>query len=125
MKRAAPELTSVPIMPSIIPKSAIPKAVSSDPLASTMEVISPSMIREKYSAGPKVSARLAKSGADMAMKSVPTVPAKKLPIAAAARARPALPCFAISWPSSVVTTEEASPGRFIRMAVVEPPYCEP
>ena len=25
----------------------------------------------------------------------------------------------------VVTTDDASPGRFIRIAVVEPPYCEP
>ena len=103
----------------------MPNAVSSEPLVSTIEVTRPSTMSEKYSAGPKVSARPASSGAAMAMNSVPTVPAKKLPMAAAASARPALPCLAISWPSSVVTTDEASPGRFIRIAVVEPPYCVP
>ena len=56
---------------------------------------------------------------------VATVPAKNEPIAAMPSAMPARPCFAIWWPSSVVTTALASPGMLTRMAVVEPPYCAP
>ena len=37
----------------------------------------------------------------------------------------ARPCRAIWWPSMQVTTEEVSPGRLTRIAVVEPPYCAP
>ena len=38
---------------------------------------------------------------------------------------PPLAGRAIWWPSRVVTMDEASPGRFTRMAVVEPPYWLP
>ena len=53
------------------------------------------------------------------------MPAKNEPIAAVASATPARPCRAIWYPSSVVTTDAASPGRLTRIEVVEPPYCEP
>ena len=56
---------------------------------------------------------------------VATQPAKNEPIAAMASAGPARPCFAIWKPSSVVTTELASPGILTRIDVVEPPYCAP
>jgi hypothetical protein len=49
----------------------------------------------------------------------------KDPIAAAASAGPARPWRAISWPSRAVTAADDSPGRLIRMAVVEPPYWAP
>ena len=45
-----------------------------------------------------------------------TQPAKNEPIAAIASAGPARPCFAIWWPSSVVTTEDDSPGMLTRIA---------
>ena len=48
-----------------------------------------------------------------------------LAIAAAASAAPARPWRAIWWPSMQVTTDEVSPGRLTRIAVVEPPYCAP
>ena len=48
-----------------------------------------------------------------------------LAIAAIASAGPARPCLAIWKPSSVVTTEVASPGMLTRIEVVEPPYCAP
>jgi len=56
---------------------------------------------------------------------VAKVPAMKEPMAAAARAGPALPCLAISCPSRQVTTLEDSPGTFTRMEVVAPPYMAP
>ena len=59
------------------------------------------------------------------MTSVATVPAKNEPMAAMPSATPARPWRAIWWPSSVVTTEVASPGMLTRIAVVEPPYCAP
>ena len=93
--------------------------------ASTMEATSPSTISEKYSGAWKRRARLASGGARKAITKVATVPAKNEPIAAVASAAPARPCCAMACPSRVVTTEEDSPGRLIRMAVVEPPYCAP
>ena len=59
------------------------------------------------------------------MMMVATQPAMKEPMAAMPSATPARPCLAIWWPSSVVTTEVASPGMLTRMAVVEPPYWAP
>ena len=69
---------------------------------------------------------MAVSGAaSAAMMTVATQPAKNEPMAAMPSATPARPCLAIWWPSSVVTTEVASPGMLTRMAVVEPPYWAP
>ena len=89
VKRAAPELTSVPIMPSSRPKMIMPRACRIEPCASTIEATSPRIISEKYSAGPKLRATSASGGAKSAIRIVETVPAKKEPIAAVARARPA------------------------------------
>ena len=60
-----------------------------------MEAMRPSTIREKYSAGPNFSAMLASGGAKKMMTNVAIVPAMNEPIAAVARARPALPWRAI------------------------------
>jgi len=59
------------------------------------------------------------------MTSVAMQPAMKEPIAAMPSAGPARPRRAIWWPSSVVTTEDDSPGMLTRIAVVEPPYWAP
>ena len=67
----------------------------------------------------------ASGGPNAAIRNVATVPAKNEPIAAVASAAPARPCRAIWYPSSVVTTDAASPGRLTRIEVVEPPYCDP
>ena len=53
---------------------------------------------------------------------MPTVPPIKEPMAATARATPARPSRAIAWPSMHVTADDASPGRLMRIAVMEPPY---
>ena len=82
-------------------------------------------ISEKYSGEPNLSAISASGGPNSAINRVPTVPAKKEPTAAMARAGPARPCRAIWYPSMHVTTAEVSPGKFTRMAVVEPPYWAP
>ena len=54
VKRATPELTSVPIMPISSPSTTIASALSIEPCASTTAAISPSTISEKYSAGPNL-----------------------------------------------------------------------
>ena len=100
-------------------------ALTTEPRASTTAAISPHTISEKYSAGPNCSAMAASGGAAKQISSVATQPAKNEPIAAMPSAGPARPCRAIWWPSSVVTTEDDSPGMLIRIAVVEPPYCAP
>ena len=97
----------------------------SEPFARTTAKISPSTISEKYSAGPNRSAMLVNGAPRAATSTVETQPAKNDPIAAIASAGPARPCFAIWKPSSVVTTEVASPGMLTRIEVVEPPYWAP
>ncbi len=124
-KRAVPELTSVPTMPSRSPSTIIAIALSSEPWASTTAPISPSTISEKYSAGPNLSASSDRGMATVAMKTVATHPAKNDPSAAVASAAPAWPLSAIWWPSRQVTADEVSPGMLSRIDVVEPPYCAP
>jgi hypothetical protein len=95
LKRATPEFTSVPTMPSSKPSTIIATALSSEPEASTTAPIRPRIISEKYSAGPNLKANSVSGGAKAARISVPTQPAKKEPRPAAARAGPARPCRAI------------------------------
>ena len=123
--RDAPVSMSDPTIDSSNPNTIIAIAFSTEPFANTTAKIRPSTISEKYSAGPNASASFVSGAPSTAIKTVATQPAKNDPIAAMASAGPARPCFAIWKPSSVVTTEVASPGRLTRMAVVEPPYMAP
>ena len=116
---------SWPTVPNRTPSAIIASALSAEPRASAIDTIRPSSTSEKYSAGPNFNATRASGGAATASTTVATVPAMKDPIAAAASAGPARPWRAISCPSSAVTAADDSPGRLIRMAVVEPPYCAP
>ena len=94
-KRATPEFTSVPIMPSSRPSTTMASAFQMEPLASTTAAIRPSTISAKYSAGPNLKATSARGGAKAASRKVATVPAKKEPMAAMDRAAPARPRLAI------------------------------
>ena len=123
--REAPVSMSEPTIESSSPNTIIAIAFSTEPFASTTAKIRPSTISEKYSAGPKASASLVKGAPSTAIRTVATQPAKNEPIAAIASAGPARPCLAIWKPSSVVTTDVASPGILTRIEVVEPPYCAP
>ena len=100
-------------------------ALITEPWASTTAAIKPSTISEKYSGAPNDWPTFASGGAKVAISVVETQPAKNEPSAATASAAPARPCRAIWWPSMQVTTDDVSPGRFTRMAVVEPPYWAP
>ena len=100
-------------------------ALITEPCASTTAAMRPSTISEKYSGAPNDWPTFASGGANVAISIVDTQPAKNEPSAATASAAPARPCRAIWWPSMQVTTEEVSPGRLTKMAVVEPPYCAP
>jgi hypothetical protein len=62
-KRMTPELTSVPISPSRMPKHTMAMALRSEPRASTTAAMSPNTISEKYSAGLNLSATSASGGA--------------------------------------------------------------
>ncbi len=123
--REAPVSRSEPTIDSSRPNTIIASALSTEPLASTTANTRPSVISEKYSAGPNCSANFVSGAPSSAISTVATQPAKNEPIAAMASAGPARPCLAIWWPSSVVTTEPASPGILTRIDVVEPPYCAP
>ena len=125
VKRVPPVLPSVPTRPTSRPSTIIATALTTEPCASTTAATRPSSISEKYSGAPNDWPTLASGGAKPAISAVEMQPAKNEPIAATASAAPARPCRAIWWPSMQVTTEEVSPGRLTRIAVVEPPYCAP
>ena len=125
VKRGWPVCKSTPIMPRKKPtKSAVRPRTDDDP--STAETMMKARtINEKYSAGPKASAKLTTTGARKATPAVPMVPATKEPIAEVARAAPPRPERAILLPSSAVTMVALSPGVLSRIDVVEPPYMAP
>ncbi len=95
LKRATPEFTSVPIIPSSSPSTTMASALRNDPCASTTAAIRPSTISAKYSAGPNLNAISESGGANAASRKVATVPAKNDPKAAIASAGPARPLRAI------------------------------
>ncbi|MNT90712.1 hypothetical protein D3C72_2316760 [compost metagenome] len=82
-------------MPSSSPSTIMASALRIEPCARAIETSSPSTISEKYSGAPKLSAARARGGAKKASSSVATVPAKNEPMAAVAKAAPALPFRAI------------------------------
>jgi hypothetical protein len=125
VNRGVPVPMSWPTVPSSSPSTIIASALRVDPLASVIEAIRPSTISEKNSAGPKLNAAREMGAATRATTTVATVPAKKDPRAAVASALPARPRLAISCPSMAVTAADDSPGRLMRMAVVDPPYWAP
>ena len=90
-----PELTSVPTMPNSSPTQTMASALMREPRASTIAATSPNTISEKYSAGPNLSATSASGGANAAISTVATQPAKNEPIAAMPSAGPARPRRAI------------------------------
>ena len=95
LKRATPELTSVPTKPINKPKTIMAMALIKEPDASTTAPIRPSTISEKYSAGPNLKANSVKGAANAAKIMVPTEPSKNEPKPAAASAGPARPFRAI------------------------------
>ena len=103
----------------------MPIALISDPEAKTTAPIKPRTMSEKYSAGPNLKANCESGAANAAKIKVATQPAKKEAVPAVNNATPPRPFLAIWYPSIAVTTEDVSPGMFSKMAVVEPPYCEP
>ncbi|MCY1241307.1 hypothetical protein D9M72_542010 [compost metagenome] len=98
---------------------------SSDEPSTAETVVKASSMIMKYSPGPNCSATSAATGANIDSSTVAMVPATNEPIAAVASAGPARPFLAIRLPSMAVTMVEDSPGVFIRIEVVEPPYIAP
>ena len=88
-------MTSVLTCPNSSPSRIIAIALMSEPDARTTAPISPSTISEKYSAGPNSNASSVSGGANAAMTTVATQPAKNDPRPAAASAAPARPLRAI------------------------------
>jgi len=85
----------------------------------------PKTVIAKHSIGPNNNATLDRATAKNISPTRPKVPAIQDPMAEAANAAPALPFLAISCPSKHVTTLAASPGRFNKIDVVDPPYMAP
>ena len=126
MKRGVPVSTSVPTRPSSRPSTIMVNALSSEPEASATEATRPSTMSEKYSAGPNSSATLAKGGANKRQDHGGDGAGEER---AQGGGRQRLAGAAVAWPSgsrrSRSPPRRISPGRLIRIAVVEPPYCAP
>lgn len=125
MKRAFPVTGSRPIVPIMIPVTALMRDFRRDPPVTLLRAIEPKTMSEKNSGGPKERAASASYGAKNTSPNTPIVPAMKDPMAEIARAGPALPFCAILYPSMQVITEAVSPGTLRRIEVVEPPYIAP
>ena len=115
----------MPMVPSANPNSTIRADFSAFLPVRFVRMINPSTHTAKYSGERKDSARSAILSAVKVSATMPMVPAIKEPQALMANAAPARPFFAMALPSRQVTTLAASPGRFTRMDVVEPPYIAP
>ncbi len=91
VKRWAPLVTSVPIIPKSKPRRIMPTALIREPEASTTDPTRPKSMSEKYSAGPKRKASSASGTASSARTTVAKQPAKKEPRAAIVSAAPPRP----------------------------------
>lgn len=101
------------------------RALSSDPDASTTAPIRPTIMSEVFG-GPNSSASSVSGAAKPRedQRADATSEERTQASGGEGRACPAL-CDAIWYPSITLTTDEDSPGRLTRMAVVEPPYWAP
>ena len=120
-----PVLTSVPITPSNRPTTTIATPLIAEPLASVAPASRPSIIIEKYSAGPNLKATSTSSGENRIIARMPTEAPQNDENISMNSAEPALPLRASGLPSRQATACEAVPGRFSMMEVMPPPYCEP
>ena len=125
VKRYSPELTSIPTMPSSRPSRTMAMPFKADSRVSITAARRPSTIREKYSVGPNSSAHAASGGANRPTTTSATHDPKNDAKVVETRAGPARPCFAMGLPSSTTTAEAPSPGMFISIEVIEPPYMAP
>ena len=96
VKRATPDMGSIPTVLSASPSATMTAARTSDEPVSRESTKSPSTQSEKNSGGPKRSAVDASKGARNARPRIPNDPATKDPIAATNKAAPARPRRAIS-----------------------------
>jgi hypothetical protein len=115
----------MPTVPRKRPTPAMIKALGMEPLLKKIIRQRDMVIRLQYSGGPKRSPHPASLGAISIIMMRPNVPAINEAKAEMPRAGPARPFLAIWYPSRQVTTDEASPGIFTRIDVVDPPYWAP
>jgi hypothetical protein len=95
VKRVLPETVSVPTVPAMIPKQAIMSERVIEAPVRKLSTTMPMHMREKYSGGPNLSAKLASGGAIRVRPTIPIVPAMKEAKADMPSAAPALPWRAI------------------------------
>ena len=86
--------------------------------------VMPKMATQKISVGPNRSAICDKGGARNRSARNPVRLPKAQAMAARFRARWGSPFLAMGNPSKQVTTSAGSPGTFMRMALMLPPYID-
>jgi len=88
-------------------------------------MVSPNIIRAKYSSGPNLRANLANCGAINIKQKVEIIPPVAEAIVATPIAFPASPFWDKGYPSSTVAAAEGVPGIERRIADIDPPYIAP
>ena len=125
VKRSAPVMASIPMVPISRPRKTTGMVLRKDPLPSDPSRIRAISRTANISGGPNFMAKSARKGASSMRPRMLRVPAIQDPQALMNRAAPPRPFRAIWYPSKQVTMEADSPGMFIRMEVVDPPYMAP
>ena len=92
---------------------------------SPMKVANARSIRANSSGAPKTSATSASGGANSVKSTTEMVPPTNEAVAAATRARSAIPLRASGRPSKVVATAVDAPGMPSMMELIAPPYIAP
>ena len=91
VKRLIPAFWSIPIVPKATPKTAMIIPLIIEPVAMKMRRAKEKIIKEKYSGGPNLRAKLDNMGAKRIRPNIAIVPAMKDPIADMPKAGPARP----------------------------------
>ena len=91
VKRAAPEVTSIPTSPISMPRMTEMKDLIGDPCVSTAAPVMPSTTSAKYSGDWKVNATAANGGAKSASTTIPTALPHSEAMVVMKRATPARP----------------------------------
>jgi hypothetical protein len=115
----------MPIVPRSIPRMIIGMVLKKDPWPKDPSRIKARSRTAKISGGPKRVAKSANRGARIIKPTMLRFPPMKDPQAEMKRAAPPRPFWVILYPSTQVMTEADSPGMFIRIEVVDPPYMAP
>ena len=125
VKRSTLKTGSIPTSPMSRPIRQEMNPVVRSRVATAAMELRPKRQSMKYSGGPNFRANRASIGAMTISTRTPNRLPNREAVVDMPIARPASPFWAMGYPSRVVMTAGGSPGRFIRMAAIDPPKMPP